>query len=388
MDIVTISLFVLGGVMLALGSEWLVRGASRFAAAIGVSPLVIGLTVVAFGTGSPELAVGVSSAAEGRTDVALGNVVGSNVFNVLVVLGAAAVFAPLAVSERLVRNEVVIMIALSAGVFLLALNGELNRFQGCLLLFGLAAFLLWSFRKARQERPRTIAAPANEVMAGAPPGAGRNVALVAIGLGLLILGSHWFVDGAVEFAEALGVSELVIGLTIVAIGTSLPELATSVAATIRGERDIAVGNVVGSNIFNLLAVLGATALVAPHGIPVAGGALRFDLPLLVVTAAVCLPIFFTGGVVNRREGLLFLAFYAAYVLYLLLDSSGHDGLHSYRLVMLGFVLPLTALTMAVLVFQTYRRGGPLRWRIERVRQRRAAGIEKGSARRRPPGETG
>jgi cation:H+ antiporter len=174
-----------------------------------------------------------------------------------------------------------------------------------------------------------------------------QVGFVAAGLALLVLGSRWLVDGAVELAAALGVSELVVGLTIVAAGTSLPEVATSIVATLRGERDIAVGNVVGSNLYNILAILGLSGLLAPDGIPVAPALVRFDLPVAIAVAVACLPIFFTGHLIARWEGALFLGYYVAYVLYLVLDATDHDALPAYSLAMLAFVLPLTAVTLAV-----------------------------------------
>ncbi|MFH2126889.1 MAG: sodium:calcium antiporter, partial [Pseudomonadota bacterium] len=177
------------------------------------------------------------------------------------------------------------------------------------------------------------------------------------GLALLVLGAHWMVDGAVAAARAFGVSELVMGLTIIALGTSLPELATSVIASLRGERDIAVGNVIGSNLFNLVLVLGFTAAVSPHGVPVAPAALRFDIPVMIAVSVACLPVFFTGRAISRWEGLLFLAYYVAYTSYLVLDATHSGAQRSFQVVMLGFVVPLTAVTLGVLAVREWRRGG-------------------------------
>ncbi|MDF2773712.1 MAG: Na+/Ca+ antiporter, CaCA family, partial [Geminicoccaceae bacterium] len=286
----TVALFVVGGVLLIGGAELLVRGASRVAIAAGISPLVVGLTVVAFGTSSPELAVTVGSAYAGQADVAVGNVVGSNIFNVLFVLGLSALVAPLVVAQRLVRLDVPIMIGASLMTVVLALDGRVGRLDGLALFAGVIAYTLFLIRQSRRE----TAAVREEYREAFGDGRKRaspliDVVLILIGLALLVLGAQWLVEAAVDMATALGVSELVIGLTIVAAGTSLPEVATSVLATLRGERDIAVGNVVGSNIFNLLAVLGLGSLVAPEGVPVSPGALAFDMPVMVAVAVAALP---------------------------------------------------------------------------------------------------
>ncbi len=351
MDPLAIVLFIAGIALLIVGAEGLVRGASHLAVAMGVSPLVVGLTVVAFGTSSPELAVSVSSTLSGQPDLAVGNVVGSSIFNILVILGTAAVVAPLIVHQQLVRFEVPLMIAVSALVLVLALDGELQRYEGAALFAGIIAYTWWAIRKSRNESRDVAAEYEAELSIGRPVTLRHvllDIALVVVGLGLLVLGSDWFTDGAVEIAEFFGVSELVIGLTIVAAGTSMPELATSVVAAFRGERDIAVGNAVGSNLFNLLAVLGAAAIVSSGGVPVADSAVRFDIPVMLAVAVAALPIFFTGYVITRANGVVFLAFYGAYTLYLLLDASGHDALRPYSIAMVAFVLPITALTILIL----------------------------------------
>jgi cation:H+ antiporter len=358
MSAMTIILFVIGLAFLIGGAEALVRGASRLAVAAGVSPLVIGLTVVAFGTSAPELAVSVHSALVGQPDVGLGNVVGSNICNILLILGAAAAVAPLAVATQLVRFDVWVMIGVSILMLLLALDGRIGRVDGLLLFGGAVVYTVWLIRESRkrrtpQQRPKAAGADL-------PPRAHRrswpiDVGLVLIGLTLLTLGAGWLVGGAVALARTLGISELIVGLTVVAVGTSLPELATSVVAAARGERDIAVGNVVGSNIFNILTVLGLTAAVAPGGVKVTHTALVFDIPVMVVVALACLPIFFTGYRVDRWEGLLFLGYYAAYVVYLALDATRSGALGWYRVGILGFVLPLTAYVLTVSVLHGLRR---------------------------------
>ncbi|MDQ3557022.1 MAG: calcium/sodium antiporter [Gemmatimonadota bacterium] len=348
--------FALGIVLLIGGAELLVRGASRLAGAFGISPLVVGLTVVALGTSSPELAVSVQAALGGNPEISIGNVVGSNIFNVLFILGISALIVPLVVSEQLVRLDVPLMIAASIALWVVALDGTVGRGDGVLLLAGIVAYTVFLVRQSRRE---TVAARAEEEET--PPGAGwlRNGLLVAVGLALLIVGSRWLVEGATVLATAFGVSQLVIGLTVVAAGTSLPEVATSVLAGLRGERDIAVGNVVGSNLFNILVILGVSAVVAPRGIAVAPAALAFDIPVMIAVAVACLPIFFTGHLISRWEGGVFLAFYVAYTTYVVLAATQHDALPALSGAMLYFVIPLTTITLGVLSIRAVRtrRGG-------------------------------
>lgn len=352
----TLVLAVAGLVALVCGAELLVRGASRLAVSFGVSPLVVGLTVVAFGTSAPEAAVSVQSAFAGSSDIGLGNVVGSNILNVLLVLGLSAAIMPLVVSAQLVRRDVPVMVGVSVLLLLLALNGAIGRLDGALLLAGLALYTGYSVHRSRRY------GGGEDEASGAGTASGRSKILQAVyvvaGLGLLVLGARWLVDGAVTVAEALGLSELIVGLTVVALGTSLPEVATSVVAAARGSRDIAVGNIVGSCIFNILFVLGLAGLVAPDGISVSRAALGFDLPVMIATAVACLPIFFTGWRVARWEGFLFLGYYVAYTLYLILNATEHEALPVFSAVMLIFVVPLTAVTLVVLAARAYRRERP------------------------------
>jgi len=350
-------LFLFGLVLLVVGAEALVRGASRLALSVGISPLVVGLTVVAFGTSAPELAVSVQSAIAGRADLALGNVVGSNIFNVLFILGVSALIVPLLVARQLVRQEVPVMIGVSLLLLALALDGRLGRGDGALLLGLLVvytAFLIYQSR--RQNQGGDVGLP-DEALASSPGWESRPAAqllLIAAGLGSLVLGATWLVDSAVRFAQYLGVSELVIGLTIVAAGTSLPEVATSIIAALRGQRDIAVGNVVGSNVFNILGVLGLSSVVSQTGIAVAPSVLAFDLPVMIAVALACLPIFFTGNLIARWEGALFLGLYAAYMAYVLLAAGQHDALQPYSAIMVTAVLPLVAVTLAVVAWREWQ----------------------------------
>lgn len=347
MSAVTIALFVLGLVLLVVGAELLVGGAARLAGRLGISPLVIGLTVVAFGTSAPELAVSISAAMspDGGADVALGNIVGSNIFNILFILGLSALIAPLLVQRQLVRLDVPLMIVASAACWLMALDGKIGRVDGIVLFVALLVYTFMLLRIARRDGQS-----GDEEVSLAQPGSLTaklpvQLAMVAAGLGMLVLGSGWLVDGAVAFARLFGVSELVIGLTIVAAGTSLPEVATSVLAAVRGQRDIAVGNVVGSNIFNVFCVLGISAAVAPTGVSVAPDALSFDIPVMTAVAVSCLPLFITGGGLARWEGALFLFYYVAYTAYLILASQQHAALATYGMLMRYVALPLTAITL-------------------------------------------
>jgi cation:H+ antiporter len=339
---------VLGLILLIAGAEALVRGASRLAATVGLSPLVIGLTVVAFGTSAPELAVSVGASLAGRTDIAVGNVVGSNIFNVLFILGLSALIAPLTVARQLVRLDVPLVIVISGLVLLLGLDGRIGRLEGALLFAGLLGYLAFLLRAGQGDAPAGDRAAARRAWP-------LDALLVVAGLAMLILGSRWLVAGATQLAAQFGVSELVIGLTVVAAGTSLPEVVTSVVASLRGERDIAVGNVVGSNLFNLLGVLGLSAVAAPDGLLVSPAARHFDLPIMLVAAFACLPIFFTGYRIARWEGALFLGYYAAYTVYLLLAATQHDALGPFSQAMLFFALPLTAITLALLAGRALRR---------------------------------
>lgn len=353
-------LFVLGGVLLVGGAELLVRGASRLALAAGITPLVVGLTVVAFGTSAPELAVTVGSAVTGQADVALGNVVGSNIFNILFILGLAALVRPLVVSQQLVRLDVPLLIGTSILVLGMGLDGRIGRVDGALLTAGVVTYTVLLIRGSRRERPEVV--DEYDEAFRATPAVARTGPLVDLlllvgGLGLLVLGSQWLVTAAVATAGRLGVSELVIGLTIVAAGTSLPEVATSVLAAVRGERDIAVGNAIGSCLFNLLAVLGLGSLVAPGGIGVPAGALTFDLPIMIAVAIAALPVLFTGATISRPEGAVFLGYYAAYTAYLVLAATDHGATEQLALAMGWFVLPLTLLTLLVGVVRSVRRRG-------------------------------
>ena len=342
----TYLLLIVGLVLLVGGAELLVKGASRIAAGFGISPLIIGLTVVAFGTSAPEMAISVSSALKGEADIAVGNVLGSNIFNVLFILGVAALISPLLVSKQLVRIDVPVMVAVSILAYVVSIDGRITFGEGAVLFAGILSYVVMLIRIARRTGEAGEAVEQSKHWA-------IDTGFMVVGLALLVLGSRWLVTAAITIAEAMGVSELVIGLTIVAAGTSLPEVATSIIATIRGQRDIAVGNVVGSNIFNILAVLGLTAMVAPGGLPVSEAAINFDFPVMLAVAVACLPIFFVGYSIARWEGALFLGYYVAYTLYLILAATEHDALPEFSTAMMYFVVPLTIVTLAIVLFREY-----------------------------------
>ncbi len=340
-----ILLFLAGLATLVLGGDLLVRGASRLALSFGLTPLVVGLTVVAFGTSAPEMAVGVGAAARGQSDLALGNAIGSNIFNVLFILGLSALIRPLSVSMQVIRQEVPILLGATALLVVLALDHRIDAFDAALLLACLAGYTVFLLRQARR-------AASDEAQADGHASARRwlgPVLFISVGLALLVLGSEMLVSSAVTLARELGVSELVIGLTIVAAGTSMPEVAASIIATLRGERDIAIGNVIGSCVFNLLGVLGLTALAAQWfagaSVQVPPSVMHFDLWVLGAVSLACLPVFFSGRQISRWEGALFLSYYAAYTLFLILRAQQHDSLGSFSEAMIGFVLPLTVVTL-------------------------------------------
>ncbi|MBU0993931.1 MAG: calcium/sodium antiporter [Proteobacteria bacterium] len=327
MSLITMGMMLTGLVLLVIGAEALVRGASRIAVFLGISPLIVGLTVVAYGTSAPEMAVSVMSSLKGQADISLGNVVGSNIFNVLLILGVSALAAPLVVSRQLIRIDVPIMIGMSVFMFFLAWDGRVSQGEGFVLIAGAVVYTGLQIFLARRENHKTVQTNGTSSYAIKKGSRWRqwlmNLSYIGFGLVLLMAGSHFLVKSAVILAQWLGVSELIIGLTIVAAGTSLPELATSVMASFHGERDIAVGNVVGSNIFNILAVLGISAAFSDSGVAVADQALKFDIPVMIAAAVACLPIFFTGHRISRWEGVLFLSYYGIYTAYLILMTRGH-----------------------------------------------------------------
>ena len=355
-----IVLLLLGGLLtLSAGAELLLRGATRLAALLRISPLVVGLTVVAFGTSAPEFAVSIGAALHGKTDIAVGNVVGSNIFNVLAILGISALVAPLPVHRKLIRVDVPVMIAGVLLVWWFMSDGGVSRTEGAIAFCGLLVYTTLLIIHSRASSSSPQAEAAHDAAAGGPV---RNpwmraveaLLMVIVGLALLVQGSNWFVDGAVQLARILGLSELVIGLTIVAAGTSLPELATSVWAAARGEREISVGNIIGSNVFNTLGVLGSAAAFSPTGVPVSPSALNFDIPVMAAVCAVCLPMFFTGRSLSRWEGVLLIGYYVGYTTVLILHTLGSHWLPAVSFSLAWFALPLTGAVLLTSLLRELR----------------------------------
>lgn len=345
MLLLDIGLVVVGLALLIAGGEALVRGASTLAAKVGISPLVIGLVVVSAATSAPELAVTVGAVLEGEPGLAIGNVIGSNIANILLILGVSAVLSPLVIQRQVVRFDIPVMLGISVLLVLVSLDGVLSLIDGILLLGGLILHAFLSIIVGRRESKDAAYTPAEMPLNSKPVPLWLAGVLVALGVGLLVFGAQTLVTGAVNIALDLGVSSLVVGLTVVAIGTSLPELATSIVALRRGERDMAVGNIVGSNIFNIGLVLGLPAILFRDGIPIPDAAIALDLPLMLAAAVALLPVAFTGFMVARWEGSLFVVLYVSYLLYAVLASTEHDAASGFTTIMLWFVLPLVAVTL-------------------------------------------
>ena len=347
-------MLIVGLVLLIFGADLLVKGAARLAASFGVPALVVGLTVVAFGTSAPELAVSVKSAWSGQAELAVANVVGSNIFNILCILGLAALISPLVVSAQLIRQDVPNMILVSAAATAMAWDGSIVKWEAALLFIGLLAYTGFLFLQGRKQGLETADADTAGLLQQKAP-LWQNLALLVVGLVLLVLGARFLVQSAVQIASSFGVSDAVIGLTIVAIGTSLPEVMTSVVATLKGQRDIAIGNVVGSNIFNILCVLGLSGLVSPEPLLANMQMASLDMPVMLAVALLCLPLFFVGASLSRLEGGLFLVLYAAYVWYLIALTLNLGYLSDLRTGIIFVLVPLVAVYVTTLLGVDLRR---------------------------------
>ncbi|QXI19987.1 calcium/sodium antiporter [Pseudomonas hamedanensis] len=336
--------------LLIIGAELMVRAAVRLAERLHVRPLIIGLTIVALGSSAPQMAVSLQAAMANNPDIAVGSVVGSSIFNILVTLGLSALVIPLRVSRQLVRLDIPLMIGASLLVFVLAWNKDIGRFDGLLLLGALALYLGLLFRQSRHS-----ARPHTERPHNAQQSWLISALMILGGLAMLVFAGHLLLGAAVAVATDLGLSERVIGLTVVAVGTSLPELATSLIAALRGQRDIAVGNVIGANLFNLLGVLGLTALIAPMPLSVSPNALDFDLPVMLGVAALCLPVFYSGYRVTRAEGLLLLGLYLVYGLHVVSFTTGMPLAGKLERLMLFYVLPPLLMFLLFTSIRAWRR---------------------------------
>jgi|BenlonsequeITSRD_1030534.scaffolds.fasta_scaffold00084_18 cation:H+ antiporter len=367
--LLSLGMILIGFILLTYGADLLVKGAGRLALLVGISPLVVGLTVVAFGTSAPEAAVSLKSALIGKVGITVGNVVGSNIFNTFVVLGVASLIAPLVVHAQVIRKEVPLLVGASFLLLVLSLDGVISRWDGVLLFVLIVAYTWWSIHSSRressdvsdeygqrfgEEHDHSIPDEVPGLKQTGPKAVFLNLFLLCVGIGMLIFGSNMLVNGAVAIAEFFGVSDLIIGLTIVSIGTSLPELATSIMAGIRGERDIAVGNAVGSSLFNILAVLGLSGLASPSGVPVASSTLHVDLPVMIFSALACLPVFLTSHKISRGEGVAFILYYCIYIAYLILDAAASPHLFLFIQLVLYIVVPLTVIFAAYLLIKGIR----------------------------------
>jgi cation:H+ antiporter len=313
--LISILALVVGVAVLGYGADLFVEASSRLARRLGISPVVIGLTVVAFGTSAPEMAVNIMGAAQGSSGIAFGNVVGSNIFNVMVILGLCAMIKPLLIKGQLLKIDIPIMCGASALLWWFAQDGVLSKIEAAALTAGIIGYVTLQVRLALKERQAVKQEFEQEFSEGGTYP--RNLILLAVGLVLLVVGARLFVYGAVELARLWGISETVIALTIVSAGTSLPEVATSVAATLKGEKEIAIGNVVGSNIFNLLAVMGISGLVAPLALTADTAMSSIDIPVMLLSSLLLAPLAHFRGKLELWVGALFLIGYAGYLVLLI-----------------------------------------------------------------------
>ena len=315
MNEIQIALYIIGGsVGLFIGAEGLVRGASSLAIRLGISPLVVGLTVVAFATSSPEMVVSIKAAIEGNPGIVVGNVVGSNICNIALILGVAAMISPMSVKSQVIKREIPIMIIVSLILLLILLDDTITRVEGVFLVIGIITYIILGYKYSIKEKDnKEVIKEFEEFIPKSPYKVWQSLILMMVGLGLLVFGSNLFVDGAVAVAENLGVSQAVIGLTVVALGTSLPELTTSIVASFKNENDIAIGNAVGSNVFNILSILGVSSLVRPI---VDTGVTMVDLSIMMFFAILILPLSRSKFTLRRWEGALLFCGYVAYMIYL------------------------------------------------------------------------
>lgn len=308
-----IFLLISGVALLYFGAEFLVKGSANLAMRFGVSALVTGLTIVAFGTSAPELVVSIKAGLDGLGDISVGNVVGSNIFNIAIILGMSALVRPLKVHLNVLRVDTPVMVAASVFLMVVLHDLHISRVEGIFLFIGIITYTVFTVVTARRAGETKAEFPVEQLIPEKMVSPVMDIIFIIGGLGLLILGSRFFVNGAVDMARAIGVSEAVIGLTIVAAGTSLPELATSIIAAIKKEDDIAIGNIIGSNIFNILTILGVSSIITPLE---ATGVGQISLYFMLGTAILLIPFMRTGFVLNRIEGLLLLVVYGGYMYYL------------------------------------------------------------------------
>jgi len=300
-------------VLLYFGASWLVKGSSSLALKAGISPLVAGLTVVAFGTSSPELVVSINAAISGQGNIAIGNVIGSNLFNICIILGISALVAPLKIKMQLLKIDIPVLIIATIGFMLLFADRQISRFEGIILVSGIMIYTVVNIILARREKNAEVLTEFNKSITDQKMKWFWSAALILLGLGVLIAGSELLVKGAVVIARSLGVGETIISITIIAVGTSMPELASSIVATIKKEYDIAIGNIIGSSIFNILAIVGISSIIKPLS---AIAISNIDLYVMIGTTLLLLPFFRTNYTLKRDEGAFMIGIYIIYMYYL------------------------------------------------------------------------
>lgn len=356
--ILSVVLFVVGLATLIGGAELFLRSVDKFGAAWSVSPVVMGLTVVAFATGAPELAISLQAAVDGKPDLVVGNILGSNIANILLILGIAGLVQPLKITNRIIKVDVPMVIGASMLLFVLAMDGLLSPLDGGIILLALIGYSIFMYFQIRKDRLANISLSGGALKLDEELTTAfyvKYIVLLLVGLVLIVMGSRFMVHSAVEIAGVLGISELIIGLTIVSIGTSLPEVATSVSAVRHGDSDTAVANVMGSNLYNILLTLGLTVVIAPGAIDVSMDAVNLDLPFMVIVAGACLPLFWPGKELGRPEAFGFLTYYGLYLAYLVLISIQHPFKDQFEGIMVWVVIPITVLLIILKFILDYRR---------------------------------
>ncbi|MFZ5980651.1 MAG: calcium/sodium antiporter [Candidatus Zixiibacteriota bacterium] len=342
---------IIGLIALLVGADQLVRSATKIALFFGLSPLVIGLTVVAFGTSAPEVAVALSGSLNSHTDLGFGNVIGSNIFNLLFILGLMTVFTPLRIERNVVRIDMPLLIIVSAGFLALALDSRLSKIDGVILLLALVLFTVFTLRRGKMDKKEI-----EQDLRGRWKAISRGalaIQFIILPLSVILLGrgSDWVVEGSTALARGMGIDEFVVGLTVVAVGTSLPELVTSLLALMHDRRDMAVGNIVGSNIFNILGVVPVMALVSSNGVIITQSSMSMDLPVLLASVVLCFPIFFSGYRISRWEGVFFLLFYLVYMVFFAIDNDPNSLFGTYMRILMIYVVPPVFLVYVFVVLR-------------------------------------
>lgn len=324
MDLSPSLIFLIGLGVIIVGAELVLRSSTRIANFLGIKPIIIGLTVVSIGTSMPELAIGVTAAAEGKGSLAIGNIAGTNILNILFILGLSAAIRPLPLHALSIKLDLPVMIGAALALTAMAWDGVLEAYEGILLLLAAVVYTIVLIRLSKMESP-SIKKEYEEEFESKRNLKIKiawlwtwNILLVGGGIYLTVIGADWLVSGAIDIASSLGVSDAIIGLTIVAVGTSAPELVTTILATIKNDRDVAVGNLIGSSITNILVILGITCILSPGGIDVSQDILWFDLPLAALVAIICYPVFRSDQKISRREGTVFVSLYLIYITTLIL----------------------------------------------------------------------